>query len=168
LPIRTSFNGGNHISKEIIWSWSGKCGYRSHFLYLIKRPEIHFVYKTCTNGETVMNSHALKGHIRESSWQRTKRSKNNFRRVGIAAVVFASAVAVLGSGCARLPDRTNVAESLSTESGYPNVPIKRSIGRRSERMLPVKLANSSYLGRAQYICTPSGFGRTSGCFLRKS
>jgi hypothetical protein len=115
-----------------------------------------------------MKSPAMNGHFRESYWQRAKRSKNYCGRVGVAAVVFASTVAVLASGCARVPDKTNIAGSLSTQSGYPNLRQKKSIGRTSERMLPAKLASSNYLGRAQYICTPSGFGRTSGCFLRRS
>lgn len=117
-----------------------------------------------------MNEPALRRYSRASTLSNTKRSKNNFRRHGFAAAVFVSAVAVLASGCARLPDKTIVAESASTESGYPNVPIKRGMApaRRIDRMLPVKLASSGYLGRAQYICTPSGFGRTSGCFLRRS
>ncbi|WP_163272942.1 hypothetical protein [Chelativorans alearense] len=34
--------------------------------------------------------------------------------------------------------------------------------------ITVKLASSQYLGNAPYICTPSGFGRTSTCFTRSA
>lgn len=33
---------------------------------------------------------------------------------------------------------------------------------------PVKKSAASYLGRGPYICSPSGFGRTSHCFQRAS
>jgi hypothetical protein len=117
-----------------------------------------------------MNSHAFKHYFRRSSSHYANGSKNKVHSLRVAAVAFASALAILASGCARLPDKTIVAESMSTESGYPNVPIKRATApaRRGGKVLPVKQVSSSYLGRAQYICTPSGFGRTSGCFLRKS
>ncbi|MGF6173946.1 hypothetical protein [Ensifer sp. 4252] len=34
--------------------------------------------------------------------------------------------------------------------------------------LPARRRVSAYLGRAPYICSPSGFGHTSRCFLRSS
>ncbi|OCP38964.1 hypothetical protein [Ensifer sp. LC163] len=34
--------------------------------------------------------------------------------------------------------------------------------------LPARKRVSAYLGRAPYICSPSGFGHTSRCFLRSS
>ncbi len=34
--------------------------------------------------------------------------------------------------------------------------------------LPARKRVTSYLGRAPYICSPSGFGHTSRCFLRSS
>lgn len=33
---------------------------------------------------------------------------------------------------------------------------------------PTRKRTAAYLGRAPYICSPSGFGRTSHCFLRAS
>ncbi|MEI2299597.1 hypothetical protein [Ensifer sp. MJa1] len=33
---------------------------------------------------------------------------------------------------------------------------------------PTRKRTTGYLGRAPYICSPSGFGRTSHCFLRAS
>lgn len=34
--------------------------------------------------------------------------------------------------------------------------------------LPARKRVTAYLGRAPYICSPSGFGHTSRCFLRNS
>lgn len=34
--------------------------------------------------------------------------------------------------------------------------------------LPARKRVTAYLGRAPYICSPSGFGHTSRCFLRSS
>ncbi|WP_457583937.1 hypothetical protein [Ensifer canadensis] len=34
--------------------------------------------------------------------------------------------------------------------------------------LPARRRVTAYLGRARYICSPSGFGHTSRCFLRSS
>jgi hypothetical protein len=117
-----------------------------------------------------MNNNVSNSSFHENIGHGAKHLKNIFRSIGFVAAVFASLGAVLTSGCASLPHKAIVAGSVSTESGYPNVPIKRDIAPaiRSERVLPVKPASISYLGRAEYICTPSGFGRTSGCFLRKS
>jgi hypothetical protein len=101
-----------------------------------------------------------------------KNAKSNLARFGSSVVVLASAViAAQVAGCARLPDKTIIASSLSSELGYPNTSTEKmttASARKSNRMLPVKQVSRGYLGRAQYICTPSGFGRTSGCFLRKS
>ncbi|WP_104662940.1 hypothetical protein [Ensifer adhaerens] len=33
---------------------------------------------------------------------------------------------------------------------------------------PIRRRATAYIGRAPYICSPSGFGRTSRCFLRAS
>lgn len=35
-------------------------------------------------------------------------------------------------------------------------------------LLPARKRVTAYLGRAPYICSPSGFGHTSRCFLRSS
>lgn len=41
-------------------------------------------------------------------------------------------------------------------------------GRDSKITIPMRAASSqqAYLGRAPWICTPSGFGKTARCFLR--
>lgn len=83
----------------------------------------------------------------------------------------ASAAVVMFSGCAMTPDRAATSSFVAAESGYPEMaPTKRKMVRPEKVIkstLPAKVASYSFLGRAPYICTPSGFGRTSGCFLRK-
>jgi hypothetical protein len=97
-------------------------------------------------------------------------SSNKYSTLHCSAVIFACvATAVLAAGCARLPDKTVVASSISTQFGYPGkLTEKRTTASaaKSKRTLPVRLAGSGYIGKAPYICTPSGFGRTSDCFLR--
>jgi hypothetical protein len=133
--------------------------------YISARREI-------TTGPLVMKSALSESYFHVYFLDNSKVLKSTFNSVGLSAVVFASAViAALVSGCARLPDKTAIPPSLSTELGYPNAPVEKmttASARKSKRMLPVKPASNGYLGRAQYICTPSGFGRTSGCFLRRS
>ena len=74
------------------------------------------------------------------------------------------------SGCVLAPDTATVS-SISTESRHPVMfPGKRTMKvpeKVSASVLPVRVASYGFLGRAPYICAPSGFGRTSGCFLRK-
>lgn len=85
-------------------------------------------------------------------------------------VLTASAFSVLVSGCALAPDTATVS-SISTGSRHPVMfPGKKTVKvpeKVSASVLPVRVASYGFLGRAPYICTPSGFGRTSGCFLRK-
>ncbi|WP_245581927.1 hypothetical protein [Phyllobacterium phragmitis] len=72
-----------------------------------------------------------------------------------------------------MPDRT-VTSSVSTQVGYPSVsltqkkPAQRGniVKKSSPKLASPKLASNGHLGRAPYICTPSGFGKTSRCFLR--
>lgn len=82
------------------------------------------------------------------------------RILAVAFAVFAFAVA---------PITMASAQSAAVEIGYP-AGLKASAA--SKRLANGKTSNSrkimkvSYLGRAPYICTPSGFGRTSRCFER--
>jgi hypothetical protein len=48
------------------------------------------------------------------------------------------------------------------------VPAKKTAGIKPviATQRAAKAVRTTYLGRAPYICTPSGFGRTSSCFLR--
>ena len=93
-------------------------------------------------------------------------TSNNLLRVALASV----AISML-SGCTMVPERTATVSSISTVSGYPDRLAARRKTAAPERTirttLPIKVASYSFLGSAPYICTPSGFGRTSGCFLRR-
>jgi hypothetical protein len=103
------------------------------------------------------------------SFSMTKRGENvpsEFIKYTLAA----SAIALLISGCVAAPDRATVS-SVSTETHYPNISVRKgkapAFQKTTKETLPVKVANYNFIGRAPYICTPSGFGRTSSCFLRK-
>ncbi|TIS57145.1 MAG: hypothetical protein E5W82_16940 [Mesorhizobium sp.] len=90
----------------------------------------------------------------------------------LPGVTLASAtIAVLVSGCAMVPGKAVTVSSTSTESGYPDMSGSERKTMAPEKAikgtLPIRVASHSFLGRAPYICTPSGFGRTSGCFLRR-
>ena len=81
-----------------------------------------------------------------------------------------AAVAVLTSGCVMMPDTMATVSSVSTVSGYPEMSINKrqaASDKTSKGTVLAKPVSHSYLGRAPWICTPSGFGRTSGCFLRR-
>lgn len=79
------------------------------------------------------------------------------------AVLLAATLA----GCSTTTDQDIKTASLTKQVGYA-VPEKKPARNKqiavTERA--VKLVRTTYLGRAPYICTPSGFGRTSSCFLR--
>jgi hypothetical protein len=117
-----------------------------------------------------MKNPAIQYNENENSFLNVRDAKNKVNNVGFFAAVLTSlAIAALASGCTQLSDKTVAASFVSAGSGYPTVPIEKRVvpARKSKRVLPATLTSSSYLGRAPYICTPSGFGRTSGCFLRK-
>lgn len=96
--------------------------------------------------------------------------EGGFPREFIKYTLTASAIVLLISGCVSEPDRATVS-SVSTETHYPNIAVRKgkapAFQKTTKETLPVKVANYSFIGRAPYICTPSGFGRTSSCFLRK-
>lgn len=56
--------------------------------------------------------------------------------------------------------------SVTRAAGYPLPDRKPVQGKQAVAQRAVKLMRTTYLGRAPYICTPSGFGSTSRCFLR--
>lgn len=76
-------------------------------------------------------------------------------------------VAAAVSGCAARPDRASPAASPPKENGYA-MPSGKSIPAKIAAVAQrtVTSERAAYLGRAQHVCTPSGFGRTSRCFLR--
>ena len=58
----------------------------------------------------------------------------------------------------------------STPGAVPKAgkPIKVAQEDDMVEPLPARKRVTAYLGRAPYICSPSGFGHTSRCFLRNS
>lgn len=106
------------------------------------------------------------GYISLSSKVREGKIPSHF----IKSTLTASVLVLLVSGCVFTPDRATVS-SVSTETHYPNISVRKgktpALQKTIKGTLPVKMASYSFLGRAPYICTPSGFGRTSSCFLRK-
>lgn len=80
-------------------------------------------------------------------------------------LVIASIMAI--SLCAMNTARASEVQSNSVKfaysaSGKTSI-IKRKVINNGNTAAAVK---ASYFGRAPYVCTPSGFGRTSTCFAR--
>ncbi|MDL2398743.1 hypothetical protein [Rhizobium mayense] len=77
--------------------------------------------------------------------------------------------ALLVAVCAVGPMEMATAQPISAEQGEQNV-MKPSDAKKkivkSQNATSTKLVKPIYLGAAPYICTPSGFGHTSKCFLR--
>ncbi|MDK1385679.1 hypothetical protein QN224_09710 [Sinorhizobium sp. 8-89] len=87
-------------------------------------------------------------------------------RSNIVRGVFALLLAAAVSGCSVTPDQSIRTSSLTRQVGYPALNNKRVAAKPVVVQRAVKLERAAYLGRATYICTPSGFGSTSRCFLR--
>ena len=67
------------------------------------------------------------------------------------------------------PIEMAAAQSVPIELGNPKIIKGRMTTKRvakNKTSLSEKVAKVAYLGRAPYICTPSGFGRMSKCFAR--
>jgi len=96
--------------------------------------------------------------------------KSNLKGVGRAKILAISAVlSVVATGCTPLTDSSVVTSSVSAKMEAPatiSVPTQVAKVEEPASRSTVRVASSSYLGRAPYICTPSGFGQTSRCFLR--
>ncbi|MDL2410108.1 hypothetical protein PY650_31730 [Rhizobium calliandrae] len=77
--------------------------------------------------------------------------------------------AAFAAVCAAVPTEMAVAQPISAEQRYHNV-MKPSDAKKemakSQNATSTKLVKPIYLGVAAYICTPSGFGQPSKCFLR--
>ena len=86
-----------------------------------------------------------------------------------SATLTAFVAILLVSGCEIAPDRTLVS-SISGEVHHSNISNKKrevSTPEKVAAMTPrVQTVSYGFLGQAPYICTPSGFGRTSSCFRR--
>lgn len=81
--------------------------------------------------------------------------------------VLALLVAATASACSAVTDRDIQTASVTKEVGYPVSASEQPATKRGTvTQKPTKVDRTAYLGRAPYICTPSGFGSTSRCFLR--
>ncbi|HEV7305682.1 hypothetical protein [Ensifer sp.] len=85
---------------------------------------------------------------------------------------------LLSAGCSSTVIGETPLFAASQSSAYASPAVKV---RKEEKQLqvaeaeddiiipaPARSRTTAYLGRAPYICSPSGFGRTSHCFLRAS
>jgi hypothetical protein len=86
-------------------------------------------------------------------------------RKTVARSTLAVMLAVTNWGCSSTVSQETTA-SIAREVGYPLPERKPAPGKRAVTQKTPKLVRSAYLGRAPYVCTPSGFGSTSRCFLR--
>ncbi|MDX0566328.1 hypothetical protein BMJ34_35135 [Sinorhizobium medicae] len=95
----------------------------------------------------------------------TARSGLFYTHRTIVRSTLAVMVAAASCGCSSTVSQETTS-SITREAGYsiPDrkpAPRKQAVANKAN-----KLVRSAYLGRAPYICTPSGFGSTSRCFLR--
>ena len=82
---------------------------------------------------------------------------------GIPMIAFV----VAASLCTMFPANAGEVRSNSVKLGYSSSAKTYVITRKTiETRNVVTVAKSAYLGQAPFICTPSGFGRTSTCFAR--
>ncbi|TDQ33879.1 hypothetical protein DEV91_10482 [Phyllobacterium brassicacearum] len=82
---------------------------------------------------------------------------------GMLTIAFVVAVSL----CTTAPTMASEARSKSIKLGYPGSAKTYVITRKTIKTRNVvSVARAPYLGRAPFICTPSGFGRTSTCFAR--
>ena len=86
-------------------------------------------------------------------------------RKTVARSTLAVILAVTTWGCSSTVSQETTA-SIAREVGYPLPERKPAPGKQAVTQKTPKLVRSAYLGRAPYVCTPSGFGSTSRCFLR--
>nr|WP_225169473.1 hypothetical protein [Ensifer sp. IC4062] len=87
-------------------------------------------------------------------------------RSNIVRSIFALLLAAAVSGCSATADQSIRTSSLTRQVGYPTLSNKPAAAKQVVVQRAAKLERGAYLGRAPYICTPSGFGSTSRCFLR--
>lgn len=85
--------------------------------------------------------------------------------LAIVRSTLAVMVAAATWGCSSTVSQETTS-SITREVGYPMPEKRPAPAKQAVTQKPAKLVRSAYLGRAPYICTPSGFGSTSRCFLR--
>jgi hypothetical protein len=95
---------------------------------------------------------------------RLNMKSKNFLGLGVLAVAMAAApLATLHAeeaAVAPRDDGVRQADGANAQGGGPD-----GLARAGS---PVVIRTVNYLGSAPYICTPSGFGERSKCFLRSS
>ncbi|HEV7317251.1 MAG TPA: hypothetical protein VGO04_01395 [Ensifer sp.] len=85
---------------------------------------------------------------------------------------------LLSAGCSStvVGETPLFASSSSSAYASPSVKVRKEqkqlqVAEAEEDIVepaPTRRRTTAYLGRAPYICSPSGFGHTSHCFLRAS
>jgi hypothetical protein len=90
------------------------------------------------------------------------------KSISLVCVAFSM---LFASGCGNMPDRDVVTSSFGVKAmhAYSAPAAKQQVRvqpKLGAKQAPVRKVSSRYLGRAPYICSPSGFGRTSRCFAR--
>lgn len=85
---------------------------------------------------------------------------------------------LLSAGCSStvISETPLFASGHSSAYASPAIKVRREakdlkVAEADEDIVepaPTRRRTTAYLGRAPYICSPSGFGRTSHCFLRAS
>lgn len=80
--------------------------------------------------------------------------------------IFALFLAAMVSGCSSTTVERVETSSVTRQVGYAAPSKTLAPNKPAATQRAVKLVRDSYLGRAPFICTPSGFGKTSRCFLR--
>jgi len=97
-----------------------------------------------------------------------------------STILFSGILFSIGlSGCTSPGVDLSPTSSISPEGDYMYSAMRNPTAKRPEikalskpaakttnRDTTVKAASIRYPGRATYICTPSGFGQHSSCFLR--
>jgi hypothetical protein len=87
-------------------------------------------------------------------------------RNNAARCILALSLAAMVSGCSSTSVERIETSSVTRQVGYAAPSKTLAPNKQAATQRAVKLVRESYLGRAPYICTPSGFGKTSRCFLR--
>lgn len=88
-------------------------------------------------------------------------------RSTVVRSILALLIAATASACSAVADQSIQTSSVTKEIGYPvSTGEPLAAKRTAVTQKTTKLERTAYLGRAPYICTPSGFGSTSRCFLR--
>jgi hypothetical protein len=97
-----------------------------------------------------------------------RRNTSFGKSISLACVAFSM---MFAAGCSNMSDRDVVTSSFGVKAvhAYSAPAAKQQVKAQPKlgaKQASVRKVSSRYLGRAPYICSPSGFGRTSRCFAR--